>query len=48
MIPGYSAQALVNVLALSERILRRDIQKSGFTAGPEIQGKRLKPLHNLT
>ena len=30
-------QALVNVPALSERTLRRDIEASGFTTGPEIQ-----------
>ena len=30
-------QALVNVPALSERTLRRDIEASGFTIGPEVQ-----------
>ena len=31
------SQALVNVPALSERTLRRDIEKGGFSTGSEIQ-----------
>ena len=30
-------QALVNVPALSERTLRRDIEKTDISTGPEIQ-----------
>ena len=37
MIPNAFLQALVNVPALSERTLRRDIEDSGFSTGPEIQ-----------
>ena len=40
-----SEQALVNVPALSERTLRRDIAKAEVSTGPEIQVLYITHIH---
>ena len=41
----FYSQALVNVPAISERTLRRDIEKAEVSTGPEIQVIRITCLY---